>query len=218
MITLKEAIQNPEQQKSQELIRKFSQANKRKMIKEDLETIKKLKGVSNLDYNTLTDYCVEEYKDIFFIGRKEEPVGLYEEEQEQWFFRGFCTYQEFKEDFSEAYDQFKEEYGDYNFYADDECDLYLEVSGAILGEEILIDYKTKEYWKEKRVLVTALGIDGEGKIKDEQEVAHQVYEQFKKDVEEIKEQGGPNNYEEAKKLQISKDTERIWLGEYRQFY
>ena len=87
--------------------------------------------------------------------------------------------------FATAYDKFQEEYGDYNFYDEDGCDVYLEVSGAVLGDNILIDYPTKDYWKDKRVLVTAFGI---------------------------------GSIEEAKKLKISQDIERIWMGEYRQFY
>ena len=78
------------------------------------------------------DISVEEYNDIVFVGRKEEPCGPHREYQTEWFFRGFCTYREFKDQFAEAYGEFQEEYGDYNFCDEDGCDVYLEVSGAIL--------------------------------------------------------------------------------------
>jgi hypothetical protein len=152
------------------------------------------------------------------VGRKEEPRGPHKKRQAEWFFRGVCTFQEFKDKFAEAYERFQEEYGDYNFYDEDGCDLYLEVSGAILGDNILIDYSTKDYWKDKRVLVTSFGIASTKVITTEQMVFRHYKEQFDKDVEKIKEQGGPTSYEEAKKLKISEDIERIWLGEYRQFY
>ena len=217
-ISVEEALQNPEQPEAKKLLTKLSQANKQAMIKDDIETIKEMKGEDGSGRNILTEYCVEEYNDIVFVGRKEEPRGPHREYQAEWFFRGFCTYQEFKEGFAEAYDKFQEEYGDYNFYDEDGCDVYLEVSGAILGDNILINYPTKDYWKDKRVLVTSFGIASPEGMTTEQTVFGQYKEQFDKDVEQIKEQGGPTTYEEAKKLRISEDIERIWMGEYRQFY
>ncbi|PRX23250.1 hypothetical protein BX659_12629 [Orenia metallireducens] len=213
-ITLKKAVRNPELEESKELIKEANKVCKEIMIEDDLDNIKELMKANS----SVIEYFQEEIDGIIFIGRRELPKGPKRDHQDvEWFFRGFCTYEEFS-NFEEIYVKFQDKFGKYNFWDDEDYDLYLEVCGGVVGNELLIDYPIKKYWDQKRVLVSPFGVGVDGGLSNGGNAQWGNYEKFKAEVEEIKEQGGPKSIEDRIKLRINDDFDSIWLGEYNQLY
>ncbi|MCK8828171.1 hypothetical protein MWH25_10550 [Natroniella acetigena] len=219
-ISLEEAINNPKLMEAKKLLTEVNKVHKNVMIENDLENVEKAMAKDELKSRVIIDYVKDEFEGIVFIGRKDVPVGPRRSDQDLacWFFRGFCTYREFNEKFLAAYQKFVNKYQALNFWGEEEYDLYLEVVGGLLGDKLLIDYPTRKYWDQRRVLVSSFGFDTTGNIISGSKIRRNNYQKFKKDVEKIKEQGGPTTWEEAKKLKIEQNFNSIWLGEFNQFY
>ncbi|WP_408956167.1 hypothetical protein [Natroniella sp. ANB-PHB2] len=219
-VSLEEAINNPDLIETKRLLAEVNKIHKRVMIENDLENLEKIMARDELKSRVIIDYVKDEFDGIVFIGRKDVPVGPRRSDQDLacWFFRGFCTYQEFNKKFFEAYQKFVDKYQALNFWGEEEYDLYLEVVGGVLGDKLLIDYTTRKYWDQRRVLVNSFGFGSTGEIISGSKIRRTNYQKFQDDLERIKEQGGPTTWEEAKKLKIEQNFNSIWLGEFNQFY
>ncbi|MCK8817890.1 hypothetical protein MWH28_10995 [Natroniella sulfidigena] len=219
-VSLEEAIDNPDLAEAKKLLGEINKVHKKVMIENDLENIERAIAKDELKSRVIIDYTMDEFEGVIFIGRKDVPVGPRKNDDDSacWFFRGFCTYEEFEGEFIKAYQSFVEKYQELNFWGAEEYDLYLEVTGGLIGDKLLIDYPAKKYWDQRGVLVSSFGLDTAGNIISGSKIRRNNYQKFKRDIEEIKEQGGPTTWEEAKKLKIEQDFNSIWLGEFNQFY
>jgi len=125
---------------------------------------------------------------------------------DNWYFTIVCTYEEFREDFEGCYHILKNKYSNYNR---DNFEFYVQVIGGVSFGADLVGYKEEKEWREKDVLIVRSGFSDEGKVIYDLDLATKKLENFKREVEQIKEKGKPETIHEAKMLKLDRDGDKL---------